>query len=77
MRTTIPLLTALLLAPLAELHAASDAKPAGIAPPGTVLHHSPAMLGRYIGSPSICVLTNGDYLAACRTFAATKEGYRG
>ena len=32
-------------------------------PPGTVIHHSPAASGLYIGSPSICILPNGDYLA--------------
>ncbi len=32
-------------------------------PPGTVIHYSPAVSGRYIGSPSICILPNGDYLA--------------
>lgn len=33
-------------------------------PPGTVIHYSPASSGRYIGSPSICILPNGDYLAS-------------
>ena len=32
--------------------------------PGVVIDHSPAASGRYIGSPSITVLTNGDYLAS-------------
>ncbi|WP_193214857.1 sialidase family protein [Luteolibacter marinus] len=33
-------------------------------PPGTVIHHSPASSKRYIGSPALCVLPNGDYLAS-------------
>ena len=32
--------------------------------PGTVISHSPASSGLYIGSPSIAVLTNGDYVAS-------------
>lgn len=39
---------------------ASDAPP----PPGTVIHHSPASSGLYIGSPSLCVLSDGNYLAS-------------
>jgi hypothetical protein len=33
-------------------------------PPGTVIHHSPASSGLYIGSPSICVAPDGSYLAS-------------
>ena len=33
-------------------------------PPGVVINHSPASSGLYIGSPSIAVLTNGDYVAS-------------
>lgn len=32
--------------------------------PGTVITHSPASSGRYIGSPSITILPNGDYVAS-------------
>ena len=32
--------------------------------PGAVVAHSPASSGLYIGSPSICILPNGDYLAS-------------
>jgi hypothetical protein len=32
--------------------------------PGTVIDHSPASSGLYIGSPSIVILPNGSYLAA-------------
>ncbi len=32
--------------------------------PGVVIHHSPASSGLYIGSPSLALLANGDYLAS-------------
>ena len=32
--------------------------------PGTIISHSPAASGRYIGSPSIAILPNGDYVAS-------------
>jgi hypothetical protein len=32
--------------------------------PGVVIDHSPAYSGRYIGSPSIAILPNGDYVAS-------------
>ncbi|WP_428664730.1 sialidase family protein [Runella sp.] len=32
--------------------------------PGSVVAYSPAVSGLYIGSPSICILSNGDYLAS-------------
>jgi hypothetical protein len=32
--------------------------------PGTVITHSPASSGLYIGSPSIAILPNGDYVAS-------------
>ncbi len=33
-------------------------------PPGTIIHHSPASSGLYIGSPSICILPDGSYLTS-------------
>lgn len=38
------------------------AEPAAV--PGTVIHHQPAATGLYIGSPSLCVLPDGSYLAS-------------
>jgi hypothetical protein len=32
--------------------------------PGVVVDHSPASSGRFIGSPSLVIMTNGDYLAS-------------
>jgi hypothetical protein len=42
-------------------------------PPGVVIHHSPASSGQYIGSPSICILPNGDYLASHDIFGPSSE----
>lgn len=33
-------------------------------PPGIIIHHSSASSGLYIGSPSICILPDGSYLAS-------------
>lgn len=33
-------------------------------PPGSVVDYSPASSGKYIGSPSICIRSNGDYIAS-------------
>src|SRR5512137_2008072 len=41
--------------------------------PGVVIDHSPAASGLYIGSPSLAVLTNGDY-AASHDFFGPKSG---
>ena len=38
--------------------------------PGVVIDHSPASSGRYIGSPSLATLPNGDYLASHDFFGA-------
>ncbi len=38
--------------------------PAAPPPPGSIIYHSPAGTGLYIGSPALCVLPNGDYLAS-------------
>lgn len=35
-----------------------------VPPPGTVIHHSPASSKHYIGSPSLCILPDGSYLAS-------------
>ena len=42
--------------------------------PGTVVKHSPASKGKYLGSPSICILPNGRYVASHDYFGPkTKE----
>ncbi len=46
-------------------------------PPGTVIHHSPASSGLYIGSPSICIAPDGSYLASHDLFgpASREHGF--
>lgn len=42
--------------------------------PGVVINHSPASKGKYLGSPSICILPNGRYVASHDYFGPkTKE----
>lgn len=56
------------------LHAQGKAKsgpPAKV--PGVVIDHSPAASGRYIGSPSLVILPDGDYLAS-HDFFGPKSG---
>jgi len=43
--------------------------------PGTVIIHSPASSGLYIGSPSICILENGDYLASHDMFGPSSNEF--
>lgn len=53
-----------------RLLAAADLPP----PPGTVIHHSPASTGLYVGSPSICIAPDGSYLASHDLFGpASRE----
>ena len=53
---------------LGAILAAPVAAPDRTKVPGTVIDHSAAVSGRYIGSPGIVVLPNGDYLAKCDWF---------
>jgi hypothetical protein len=43
-------------------------------PPGIVINHSPARSGKYIGSPSIAVLPNGEYVASHDYFRRNRLG---
>jgi hypothetical protein len=45
-------------------------------PPGVIITHNPARTGKYIGSPSIAVLPNGDYVASHDYFRANHAGSR-
>lgn len=45
-------------------------------PPGTVIHHQPAASGFYIGSPSLCVLPDGSYLASHDLFGPGSIEYQ-
>src|SRR5512138_3152415 len=61
-RKLIPLFAALLA--WQTLPAADSNLSPGPRVPGVVIDHRPASSGLYIGSPSLVVLTNGDYLAS-------------
>ena len=43
-------------------------------PPGIIVNHIPASSGKYIGSPSITVLPNGDYVASHDYFRSNHSG---
>lgn len=45
-------------------------------PPGIVINHIPAKLDRFIGSPSICILPNGDYIASHDEFGPTSSEFK-
>ena len=45
-------------------------------PPGVVINHIPKSTGKYIGSPSICILPNGDYVASHDEFGPKSTEYR-
>ncbi len=44
--------------------------------PGVVIDHSPASSGIYIGSPSLAILTNGDYVASHDEFGPKSTEHR-
>lgn len=48
----------------ALLPVAAPRAPGQAPPPGTLIHHSPASSGLYIGSPSLCIAPDGSYLAS-------------
>lgn len=43
--------------------------------PGTIITHSPASTGLYIGSPSICILADGSYLASHDLFGPSSNEF--
>lgn len=45
-----------------------------ILPPGTIIDHIPASKLKYIGSPSIAVLPNGEYIASHDIFGPNNPG---
>jgi hypothetical protein len=67
MRMTITLCSAIILSTVLCAHARAQGTVHSAAPakvPGVIIDHSPAASGRYIGSPSIVILPDGDYLAS-------------
>ncbi|HSP44209.1 MAG TPA: exo-alpha-sialidase [Luteolibacter sp.] len=59
----IPLAACAQTSGLQNLEQAATAMPSGKVP-GTVIAYSPQSSGRYIGSPGLTILPNGDYLAS-------------
>lgn len=45
-------------------------------PPGVVINHIPKSAEKYIGSPSICILPNGDYIASHDEFGSKSSEYK-
>lgn len=45
-------------------------------PPGVVINHIPKSAEKYIGSPSICILPNGDYIASHDEFGPKSTEYK-
>lgn len=47
-----------------------------VVPPGVVINHIPKSTGKYIGSPSICILPNGEYVASHDEFGPKSTEYQ-
>ncbi len=45
-------------------------------PPGVVVFHSDATSGAYIGSPSLCILPNAEYLASNDLFGPSSHEHQ-
>jgi hypothetical protein len=67
-------LTALLLVCASRLVA--DDKPSPDRVPGVVIDYSPALSGLYIGSPSLAILPNGDYVASHDFFGPKSDEFK-
>ena len=44
--------------------------------PGVIINHFPKSSGKFIGSPSICILPNGDYVASHDEFGPESNEFR-
>lgn len=73
MKYALAILTGLL--PYCFTGISSAQQPDFSAVPGVVVSHSPASAGLYIGSPSLCVLANGDYLASHDLFGPNSREF--
>lgn len=45
-------------------------------PPGIIVHHSPGSSGRFIGSPSICIASDGSYVVSHDFFGPKSHEYQ-
>jgi hypothetical protein len=57
---------------LAEGSAVDHSNPTNV--PGTIIDHSDKATRQYLGSPSICILPNGDYVASHDIFGPASGG---
>ena len=48
----------------------------GNLPPGVIINHMPKSTGKYVGSPAICILPNGDYVASHDEFGPASTEYK-
>jgi iduronate 2-sulfatase len=64
-----------LVATLAALLPATLTTAEAPSPPGTIIHHSPASTGLYIGSPALCIAPDGSYLASHDLFGPKSKEY--
>ncbi len=60
----------------ADANAGAPAAAEGTVVPGVIIDYSPATTGIYIGSPSLAVLTNGDYIASHDEFGPKSSEHR-
>ncbi|MCW1923401.1 glycoside hydrolase [Luteolibacter arcticus] len=70
MKARLPAIMAAVLS-AASLHVQAAPAP----PPGQVIHHSPASSRLYIGSPSLCVMPDGSYVASHDLFGPGSKEY--
>lgn len=47
-----------------------------VKPPGVIVDYSPVKEGKYLGSPSICILANGDYIASHDEFGPKSTEFK-
>jgi len=69
-------MSVLMIALAATVLSAADPAPDHSRVPGVIIHYSPASSGLYIGSPSLAVLPNGDYVASHDYFGPQSNEFK-
>ena len=72
----LPLILVSLAAAAVSAASETEPKPRFDLVPGVVIDHSPAATGLYIGSPSIAVLPDGDYVASHDFFGPQSDEFK-
>jgi hypothetical protein len=72
----LPLVTVVLACAVAPAATEAGQRPSSDLVPGVVIDQSPASSGLYIGSPSLAVLTNGDYVASHDFFGPQSSEFK-